>query len=146
LMDGQEPLIRVTVYVDELVVRSFMVGKVVLIGEEAGFRYDYNPAISVSIRALEEDFAAFNPSSIQATVDVTEYANNPGTYNLQVVVHCEDQEIFMPLEGPRIEVIIKAEAPPTRERTTTAPTTTVPPTTEAPSSEMDPTETLPANP
>ena len=115
-----------TLFVDELVVRNFIVRSLRLIGEEDGYRYEYEPEIPVSIRGLEDDFAGFSESMISLTVDVTDYANIPGKYVLQVDVHCEDEEIFTPLPGPRIEVTIKAEAPPTRSRETTVPPTTAP--------------------
>lgn len=126
LMDGQESLFIVTLFVDKLVVREFTVRSLRLIGEEDGYRYEYDPEIPVSIRGLEDDFAGFDESMISLTMDVTDYANNPGKYVLQVDVHCEDEEIFTPLPGPRIEVTIKAEAPPTRSRETTVPPTTAP--------------------
>ena len=63
---------------------------------------------------------------ISLSMDVTDYANNPGKYILPVEVHCEDEEIFIPLPGPRVEVTIKAEAPPTRGKETTVPPTTAP--------------------
>ncbi len=126
LMDGQETLFTVTLQVDELVVREFSVRNVRLIGDEDGYRYEFDLPVTVSIRGLEDDFQAFDPDTISLSIDVTDYANNPGTYILPVEVHCEDEEIFIPLPGPRITVTIKAETPPTRTRETTVPPTTAP--------------------
>ena len=133
LMEGEERLFSVTIYVAELVVRDFTVRGLRLIGEEKGYRYEYNPAVTVSIRGLEADFQGFDPATISLSVDVTDYASNPGKYILQVEVHCEDETIFTPLPGPRLEVTVKSETPPTRSTTTppaTAPTT-APAETEA---------------
>ena len=129
LMEGEERLFTVTVFVDELVVRDFTVKGLRLIGEEKGYRYEYDSSVTVSIRGLEADFQGFDPETISLTVDITDYATTPGKYILQVEVHCEDEQIFMPLSGPRIEVTVKSETPPTRS--TTAPTTTAPTTTPA---------------
>ena len=128
LMEGAESLFKVTVNVDELVIREYTVRGVRLIGEENGYRYEYNPNVTVRIRGLEADFQGFDPSTISLTVDLTDYARAPGKYYLPVEVHCEEEQIFTPMAGPRLELTVKAEAPPVRERETTAPTT-VPPTT-----------------
>ena len=147
LMEGEEQLFTITVSVEELVVRDFAVRGLRLIGEEKGYRYEYDSSVTVSIRGLEADFQGFDPATISLSVDVTDYSSNPGKYILQVEVHCEDETIFTPLPGPRIEVTVKSETPPTRSTTTppaTAPAeteaaeTTVPATTPDPGEEGNP--------
>ena len=147
LMEGEEQLFTITVSVEELVVRDFTVRGLRLIGEEKGYRYEYDSSVTVSIRGLEADFQGFDPATISLSVDVTDYASNPGKYILQVEVHCEDETIFTPLPGPRLEVTVKSETPPTRSTTTPPATdpaeteaaeTTVPATTPDPGEEGNP--------
>lgn len=85
LYEGQSKTISVTIELEQLQTRSFLVNaeQFQLINTREGYEYELiDPTLTLTLQALEADLDSFNPEALQGTIDVGgleagEYINVP---------------------------------------------------------------------
>ena len=103
LMDGEDPVLTVTLQVAPLIVKTYEVEDIKLSGENTAYEYVIrNAPLRVQLRALEDDFKAISDEHIQALLDVAGYG--PGEYSLPVNIELDS--VFELLGTPRLSVSI----------------------------------------
>ncbi len=88
LVSGEEETLTVTLLVEPLIVKTYEVNKITLIGEKENYEYIIrNMPLQVQLRALEEDFKEISDEHITATLDVSAYS--AGDYSLSVNIELD---------------------------------------------------------
>ncbi len=88
LVSGEEETLTVTLLVEPLIVKTYEVNKITLIGEKENYEYiSRNMPLQVQLRALEEDFKEISDEHITATLDVSAYS--AGDYSLSVNIELD---------------------------------------------------------
>ena len=88
LVSGEEEKLTVTLLVEPLIVKTYEVNKITLIGEKEDYEYIIrNLPLQVQLRALEEDFKEISDEHITATLDVSAYG--AGDYSLTVNIELD---------------------------------------------------------
>ena len=88
LVSDEEETLTVTLLVEPLIVKTYEVNKITLIGEKENYEYIIrNMPLQVQLRALEEDFKEISDEHITATLDVSAYS--AGDYSLSVNIELD---------------------------------------------------------
>lgn len=104
LVSGEEETLTVTLLVEPLIVKTYEVNKITLIGEKENYEYIIrNMPLQVQLRALEEDFKEISDEHITATLDVSAYS--AGDYSLSVNIELDS--VFELFSNARANISIR---------------------------------------
>ena len=115
LLLGEEKMMKVTLQVAPLIVKTYEIDTINLIGNNEDYDYLFlNMPMQVQLRALEEDFKGITDEHIAATLDVTGYG--PGQFTLPVDIELDS--VFELFVTPHVKLSIEDRKQP---ETTAAP-------------------------
>ena len=104
LVSDEEETLTVTLLVEPLIVKTYEVNKITLIGEKENYEYIIrNMPLQVQLRALEEDFKEISDEHITATLDVSAYS--AGDYSLSVNIELDS--VFELFSNARANISIR---------------------------------------
>ena len=105
LLLGEEKIMKVTLQVAPLIVKTYEVTTVTMTGRNDDYDYFlHNVPLEVQLRALEEDFKGITDEHIAAAVNVANYG--PGEYSLPVDIELDS--VFELFVVPRVSITIEA--------------------------------------
>ncbi len=115
LLLGEESTLTVTLQVAPLIVKTYEIDTIDLIGKKDDYEYLFlNMPMQVQLRALEEDFKGITDEHIAATLDVSGYG--PGQFTLPVNIELDS--VFELFVTPHVKLSIEDSKQP---ETTAAP-------------------------
>ncbi|MBQ4425143.1 MAG: hypothetical protein II882_05350 [Lachnospiraceae bacterium] len=118
LRDGQDTVMNVVLYVEELVTQSFEVSGLLITGQDDKYEYKADSdTVTIELRAAEADFSGLKDLSM-ITISVNAADLEPGEYVLPVLVSCSDS-VFEPVGEATATITITDPTPPTTEEPTT---------------------------
>lgn len=105
LLLGEEKIMKVTLQVAPLIVKTYEVTTVTMTGRNDDYDYFlHNVPLEVQLRALEEDFKGITDEHIAAAVNVANYG--PGEYSLPVDIELDS--VFELFVVPQVSITIEA--------------------------------------
>ncbi len=109
LVEGEEKNLIVTLQVEPLVVRTYEVEDVEIIGKNTDYEYIIrNLPLKVQLRALEEDFKAITSDHISAAVTIPD-GYGPGEYSLPVTIELDEVFELFGRVNANITIVARGE-------------------------------------
>ena len=138
LSEGQSGTISVTIELEQLQTESFQIdaNQFQLVNTKPEYEYELiDPALTLTLQALQADLDSFNPETLQGTIDVGgleagEYINVPVTLTLDSAYTIIDKTAQTEAQETESTTVTESTVTPSTQETSEASSQTVPETTQ----------------